>query len=190
MSGKKAAFTDAENEVLRGRLREYRQERGLTQREMGELLGIEQQNIGRLESKARTGLNRTTANALAHLLKYRDVEELLLAEGVLAELRAPPPRHSSTGAGWSDRDMAVKIAASMKIDPVAVQAVVARFTEDSHRHKPIKWWVTKFGNEEIERAAERIAAPPDSRPAPRDVPMPKAPAAPAASPPAKRRAHG
>ena len=161
MSGKKGSFTEAENAVLREALRRYRAERELSQGAMGELLGIKQQNVARAERGG--GINRTTANALARLMGRRDAEELLLEHGVLAEMQPSPPARSSTGAGWSTRDASVRVARVMSISDVAVQFVLARETDDDARHRPMKWWIGKFRQAELEREADPvIPAPPKS----------------------------
>jgi hypothetical protein len=154
MAGKPEAFSEEENRVLRAALGRLQRDRGVTQRELGELLGIAQQNAGRLLSaNGRGGMGRSTANHLARALGYRDAEHLLLEAGVLAAMKQPP------AGRWGWRDTAVGAARSMGFDEAAIHAVVSRFTDDGSRFRPMKWWITKIADEDRELAAERAQQP-------------------------------
>lgn len=158
MPGKKEAFTPEENAVLRAELSRYRAEHRLSQSEIGELLGIKQQNVGRFERGAG-GLGRQTANKLAVLAGFRDAEDLLLDRGVLAEMKELP----AAGAAWTRRDWAVRMARSASVDEAAIQAVISRYTDDSSRVRLEKWWLMKFTTEDQERQADRAAQAPSAR---------------------------
>lgn len=146
-------------------MRQLKADRGLTQAQLGELLGIAQQNAGRLTSaQPNVGMNRTTANALARALGYRDVEHFLLEAGVLAEMTEKP-----AGAGWRDRDVAVQISRKMGYDEAAIQAVIGRYTAPDYRSKPMRWWNDRIVFEHLERASD---PPNTATPAAKRVPPP------------------
>lgn len=157
MPGKRQVFSDEENRVLREELRKYMADREaagnkISQTEMGQILGIEQQNVARLkniETHERTGFNRDTANRLAQHLGFNDAEHLLLERGVLAEMKEIPG-----GAGWSDRDVAVRIALKIGYDSVIIQAIVSRYASPDYRSKPMRWWMDHFVLEGIARRDE------------------------------------
>lgn len=160
MAGKPEAFSAEENKVLRGALRELREERQLTQAEVGRLLGIKQQNAGRLLGPSpHTGMGRQTANRLAEALGFRDAEEFLLERGVLAGMKATP-----AGNEWTDRDAAIRWARLLKIDERAIANVVQRYTDSIARSWPPKRWIARFGQEEVEIAADASAARPPRPP--------------------------
>lgn len=152
MAGKPEAFSDEENAVLRDAFRRLRKERELSQAEAGELVGIAQQNAGRLLSAtSRAGMSRTTANRLARALGFRDAEELLLDANILPSGMREPP----TGRSWQDRDIAMRIARSvMHYDEPVIQAVLGRFTAPEYQHKSMRWWNDRIVTEHLARAAE------------------------------------
>lgn len=154
MAGKQEAFSEAENRVLRAALRKLVQEHELSQAALGKILGIKQQNAGRLLGPGRVGMGRATANNLARHLKYRDAEHFLLEHDVLAAMAETPSQHR-----WSERENAVRIAGLLKIDSAAVEAVVKRFTSADALQRPSKWWVDKFYLEERDLLADAAAAP-------------------------------
>ncbi len=148
-----------ENRVLRAAVRKLKEDRDLNQAAVGRILGIKQQNAGRLLSALpHVGMGRATANNLARELGFRDAEDLLLQSGVVAALAEPQ----------SNKAVAIAVARRLSYDAIAIDAVVARYTSPEHDARPIKWWVTKFGDEERERAADRASdvVPLHPRPAP------------------------
>lgn len=153
-AGQRPVFSDEENEALREACKGYRKKLDLSQTELGALIGIEQQNVGRFEKGPRAGLSRAAANKLARLLGYRDAEDFLLDRGVLAAMKETPG-----GSDWHARDVAVRVAKRMGLDPAAVDAVVARFASPDYRAKPMKWWNSQFVWEEAGRAAEAPETP-------------------------------
>lgn len=173
VGGKPEAYTPEENAVLRAALRRMRELEELTQAGVGAIIGVEQQNAGRLlAAGSKVGMGRATANRLARHIGFRDAEHLLLETGVLAEMQLPPPARSSMGVTWTERDRAVRLAPTLGYDLAAVEAVVARFTDDTSRHRPMKWWFDKFFAEERDRA---------------ETPPTVVPAAPASSVPSRRK---
>ncbi len=169
MPGKKEAFSAEENSILRSALRRLKADRSLSQDALGALLGMTQQNAARLlapTSKSPGGMGRSTANALARELGYRDAEHYLLEVGVLALVDGRP----SEDKGGSDRDVAVTVARHLDYDEDAVGAVLARYPEAEAKGRSIKWWLTKFGDEERDRASDArtlVKAPKRSRPSAR-----------------------
>lgn len=156
--GKPQVFSDAENKALRAMLRRLKAERELTQVEVGRLLGISQQNAGRLlGSSPHVGMSRPTANALARALGYRDNEALLLAAGVHSSMATVPADHR-----FSNRDTAVRIARSMNYDEAVIQTVVSRYTAPDDLKKPLRWWNERFVDEDRLRrldAADQVPPP-------------------------------
>lgn len=150
MPGKRQVFSDRENEVLRAALRRLRDEKELTQKELGELLGMRQQNAGRLVGAAKTGMSRDAANRLARRLGYRDAEHYLLEVGVFSGLEQPP-----AGSHWRDRDTAVNIARKLGYAEEAIQAVIKRFGAHDYSAKVVRWWVDQIVLESLALASER-----------------------------------
>lgn len=160
MAGKPEAFSAEENKVLRDTLRALRDEREMTQADVGRLLGIKQQNAGRLlGSSPHTGMGRQTANKLAEALGYRDAEQLLLERGALAGMKATP-----AGNEWHDRDSAVRIARLIKVDERAITNIVQRYTDATALAWPVKRWIARMQQEEAEIAADEAAARPPRPP--------------------------
>jgi len=161
MAGKPEAFTPEENAALRAALVEYKASTGLSDREIGDQIGIEQQNVS--AKRKSGGFSRPTAIALVKQLGYPTVEDFLAEKGVLAALKPAPQ-----GSAWGDRDMAVRIASAMKLDPGAVDAVVKRHTDPAAKHWPCKRWVDKFIAEdkewELDGRAGKAPPAPKSRP--------------------------
>lgn len=166
MAGKQEAFSEDENRVLRTALRKLRADEGLSQAGVGRILGIKQQNAGRLlAADSRVGMGRGTANNLARHLGFRDAEHFLLEHGLLSTLDEVRPQER-----WSNRELAVRLAAKLGYDQAAVTAVVERFTSRDAMLRPAKWWLHKFDVEEREQAADRaptLAPPTGSGPPPR-----------------------
>lgn len=151
MAGKQEAFSQDENRTLRAALRKLFADRKLNQMQLGAILGIKQQSAGRLLSeKIAAGMGRNTANKLARELGFSDAEHLLLEMDVSEFSDAPRDRT------WADRDAAAKIARRLGYEETAIQTVIWRYTEVAEaRTRPVKWWVTKFGDEERDAAADR-----------------------------------
>lgn len=153
MSGKPEAFSADENRALRAALRRLQEKEALSQTAVGKVLGISQQNAGRLlGAEPGAGMSRTTANALARKLGFRDAEHFLLEAGVLAAMKGTP-----AGTAWANRDSAVRVSRLIGYDEAAITAVVQRFTTDDYRTRPMKWWVTRIGDEDRDLAADRRA---------------------------------
>jgi transcriptional regulator with XRE-family HTH domain len=166
MRGKKEVFSPEENSILRAALRKLREERGLSQEALGALLGMTQQTAGRLVS-TEGGMGRVTANALARELGYNDAEHYLREVGILALVDG----RAADAESSSEREVAIVVARRLEYDDGAVEAVLARYADAETRGRSIRWWLTKFGDEERERAADGLLAP----------------SAPLASPPSSRR---
>lgn len=146
--------------MLREAFRKFVKDHDLNQTEAGLVIDMAQQNAGRLlGTSPHVGMGRPPANLLAVRLGYRNVEHFLVEHGVAAELQTP-----RAGAEWGDRDIAVRISQKLDIDEAAVRTVVARYARNEDQRRPIKWWIGKFREEEIEMAAE--AASPQQLPQP------------------------
>jgi hypothetical protein len=159
------SFTDDEIEVLRKVARRLKEENKWSGRELGAALGIAQQNAGRFVAKnSNAGMDRTTANRLALKAGYRDVEHLLLEEGVLAEMKPLPTTGNATGVpqNWRDRDVAIRIAIKLGYSQLVIDAVVHRYTEHEYTGRPLRWWVDKIVLEALSRAGD----PPQANPQP------------------------
>lgn len=157
MAGKKEAFSPEENLLLRDALRKLRVDRGLSQAAIADALDMTQQNVSRLLAPAVRspgGMGRSTANALARALGYRDAEHYLFEAALAASGEV-----SSGAGGASEREFAVSIAHRLGYEEAAIAAVVARYADaGSARGRPVKWWITKFGEEERELAADLASA--------------------------------
>lgn len=162
-AGRVRSFTDDEIEVLRNVARRLKTERQWSGRQLGEAIGIAQQNAGRFVAAGSTaGMDRTTANKLAIVAGYRDVEHLLLDAGVLATLQPKPE-----GAKWDDRDFAVRLAHKLGYSQEVTDAVVHRFSAHEYTSRKARWWNDQFVLESLARAADKpIDPPPASSPAP------------------------
>lgn len=161
MTGKRQVFSDEENNVLRAALRKFRDTNDLTQKQIGELLGIEQQNAGRLLAKGRAGMSRDTANKFARTVGFRDAEHFLLENGVFAQLEEPPQ-----GNPWYQRDAAVTYARKLGYPEAAITAVITRYGSHDYTSKEMKWWNNRI-------VLESLETPPDAPPAVSPVVAPK-----------------
>lgn len=160
VAGRIPSFTDAEIEVLRRAARRVKAERDWSGAELGRAIGIAQQNAGRFIAAGSTaGMDRSTANKLAKIAGYRDVEHLLLEAGVLAEMDAPP-----TDGGWSQRDLAVRVAQFLKVPQPVIEAVIARFRGDEYRNRSALWWNERFVFEKQQHETLASEAPPAPAP--------------------------
>lgn len=151
VAGKHETYSEAENRILRAALRELRAKRKLSQEALGKLLGISQQNAGNLAGSVPSmGMGRPTANRLAVALGFPHAEELLLAHDV----------GGSHGHGeWSNREAAVRAGRLLGFEAAAIEVVVHQYSSaPDARIRPVKWWITKFGEQERETAADRGAA--------------------------------
>lgn len=151
MSGKKASFSPEENSALRAALRRLQKDRDLSQEELGKILGMTQQNAGRLIT-TQGGMGRGTANALARELGYRDADSFLLE---LSINESPVDE-----AGGATREGAIAMGRKFSFDEDAIQSVIARYSEAETQGRPLKWWFTKFGAAELELAADARRPPP------------------------------
>lgn len=155
MAGRTPSFSKAEIEVLRTVARRERSRRDWSGTQLGEAIGIAQQNAGRfVAAGSATGIDRKTANMLASLAGYRDVEHLLLEAGVLAEMEQPPG-----GSPWHDRDAAASISLRLGYSKAAIDAVVHRHQEREFTAKPLRWWVDRIVIENLALADEPRAEP-------------------------------
>jgi hypothetical protein len=150
MAGRVRSFSTEEIEVLRTIARRLRDEQKWSGKALGDAIGISQQNAGKFTAARSTaGMDRTTANRLAAVAGYRDVEHLLLDAGALAEMKQPPG-----GNAWRDRDVAVSMATKMGYPKVAIDAVVHRYREFEYAAKGLRWWNDMIVLESLARAAE------------------------------------
>ncbi len=177
MAGKTVSFSEEERNALRAAFRQYVKDNELTQTAAGDAIGMAQQNAGRLlGSSPDVGMGRKAANLLAVRLGYQNAEHFLKEHGVLAELQA-----ERSGAEWAVRDASVRIAKHLDINEAAVRNVVARYARNEDLHRPMKWWIGKFREEEVEMAAEAQS--------PQQLPQAIRPAVPKAGAKSKPRRH-
>lgn len=85
--GRPADFTPPQNRALRALLREMEQ-RYTSQRELGELLGIKQQNVSRLLNDRDASLSYSTARGLVRLAGHMTVDAFFAARGLAEPLPA------------------------------------------------------------------------------------------------------
>lgn len=170
-TGRVRSFTDDEIEVLRAVARRLKKENGWSGKKLGKAIGIAQQNAGRFVAAGSVaGMDRTTANRLAEVAGYRDVEHLLLEEGVLAEMKPLP----TTGGvqSWRDRDVALRIARKLGYAEQDILAVLHRYTSHEYTGRPIRWWIDRIALETVSRATDQTPSAPPS-PGQRPVSGPK-----------------
>lgn len=75
-------FTDDQNAALRVALREMKEEKSLSQTQIGATLGIKQQNVGRVLNSDVDGFAWSTAVRLVRALGYASPETFFRAKGV------------------------------------------------------------------------------------------------------------
>lgn len=75
-------FTDEQNDALRVALRDVRRRRHYSQQALGQLLGIEQQNVGRLLNSEAEGFSYKSATRLCRLTGFAGVDSFFKAKGV------------------------------------------------------------------------------------------------------------
>lgn len=149
-TGRVRSFDDEEIEVIREVARRIKTERNWSGRELGDAIGIAQQNASRFVAHNSTaGMDRTTANKLAEVAGYRDVEHLLLEAGALAEMKPAP-----TGDEWRERDVAMSIARKLGYPQESIDAVVHRYRDNENKYRRLRWWVDQVVLESLSRAAD------------------------------------
>lgn len=79
--GQPASFTSAQNEALRAALAEVHGRKNISQAKLGEILGCNQQNAGRLLKSA--GFSYVSATRLVRFLGYAGVDTFFRAKNVL-----------------------------------------------------------------------------------------------------------
>jgi hypothetical protein len=168
MAGRVRSFSDLEIETLRALARKLKADRGWSQAQLGAALGIAQQNAGRfVAAGSKAGMDRTTANQLATLCGYRDVEHALIEEGVLAEMQPLP-----TGTAWGDRDTAMRVALRLGYPQAIVDSVAHRYSAPEYRHKPLRWWMDMIGMESVMHSHNAPApVPVATTPPPASIPV-------------------
>lgn len=75
-------FTDAQNAALREALKDMKARKGLSQAGIGVVLGIKQQNVGRVLNSTTDGFAWATATRLVRALGYASPETFFRAKGV------------------------------------------------------------------------------------------------------------
>jgi hypothetical protein len=141
-------FDDEEIELLREWARRLKEERKITTTELGELMGVKQQNASRfIADRATGGISRISGNRLASAAGFRDAEELIAEGRAMAGLRS-----LRKGNVWHARDSAVRVAEAMGYGDGAIAAVVARESSGDAGKRPVKWWLTQIALEELRRA--------------------------------------
>lgn len=141
-------FDGEETEILRTVARQLQADRKLNTTQLGELMGVRQQNASRFVVTGSTsGISRISGNRLASAAGFRDAEELIAEGKAMAGLRA-----ERRGNVWHARDSAVRVAKAMGYGSDSVDAVVAREVGAEAGKKPVKWWLTQIALEELRRA--------------------------------------
>lgn len=80
-------FTTAQNRALRGELRRLR-EGYESQAALGDAIGVEQQNAGRLLNDGASGFSYATATAVARLAGFAGVDAFFRSKGVALDVHA------------------------------------------------------------------------------------------------------
>lgn len=155
MAGRSPTYTAEEVELLREVARELKAKNNWTQEQLGDVMGMEQQNAGRfVAARSTTGIDRPAANKLAQRSGFRSAEHLILERGVLAEMESLPQ-----DGPWADRDVAVRIARRMGYADEVIDLVVQRFAEATYTSKGMKWWIEKVVLEAVARRDEAAPEP-------------------------------
>lgn len=81
-AGRANDFTPEQNHELRALLHRLKDQRDLSQVEIGRKLGVAQQNIARLLSDDTAGFSYGSATRLCHQLGYDGVDTFFRAKGV------------------------------------------------------------------------------------------------------------
>lgn len=82
--GHPAAFSSEQNRHLRAALRGLKRQKGLSQAEVGETIGVSQQVAGRLLSQGRAGMSYGTATTLVRCLGFVGVDEFFASHATRA----------------------------------------------------------------------------------------------------------
>jgi hypothetical protein len=129
-------FDPEETEILREWARRIQEERKLTTTQLGELMGVKQQNASRFVAPGSiAGISRISGNNLATAAGFRDAEGLIAEGRAMAGLRA-----ERKGNVWHARDSAVRVAKAMGYADAAIAG-----------KRPVKWWLTQIALEELRR---------------------------------------
>jgi transcriptional regulator with XRE-family HTH domain len=146
MAGHPSDFDIEDQQILREEASRLMKEKGWTKTELGNVLGIKQQNVSRFIN-AIGGIRRRTANRLAHAIGFDD------AEALISEGRFMRGLKSTAGNVWSARDSARRMAAAVGYPAEAIQAVVDRMSDPECAKKSTKWWLEQFMLEDMARRA-------------------------------------
>ncbi len=148
--GKRTDFTPQEVELLRAFAREKKRRDGLTGDQLGQLMGISQQNASEFtKDRAVGGIGRTTANALAQNCDYQDAEELLRELKQLAAIA-----EDGVGNVWHARDSARRVAEAAGVASRAIEVVIEQRKTPADARRPQKWWLQQFLNQETQMLAD------------------------------------
>lgn len=85
--GRRAVFSPQQNRALRVVLHELLS-RFVTQKALGDAIGIEQQNVARLSLDRRAGFAYSTASTLVRLAGFASVDSFFAAKGVAPALES------------------------------------------------------------------------------------------------------
>ena len=91
-SGHRKVFGDAQNAALREALGELKNRKDLSQTALGKILGIKQQNVGRLLNSSTDGFSYATATSLVRALGYASPDTFFRAKGVATANEFPEAR--------------------------------------------------------------------------------------------------
>lgn len=87
--GAPRAFSDAQNRALRAGLNELHENRGGSQKALGDEIGLTQQAIQRLLKSRDAGFSYETATRVVRALKFASVDTFFRAKGVATPSEPP-----------------------------------------------------------------------------------------------------
>lgn len=159
--GKPQNFLPEQSRAIQEALKRYCDREKIKSTQLGELLQVTQQTASDYLNKPGAGFTFTSANAIAWLLGYEDVVQLLRHYNVLG---GPPPMPDEVKVvrgkvkglnGEADGQLAVgehperahaiRVARQLGVSDVAINAVIERVGDEHH---VARWWTTKFSHEQ------------------------------------------
>lgn len=152
--GKPQNFTPEQNDALRRALNQYMRENQMSQSEMGKILHIEQQNVGRLMNSLAQGFSYTTATRLVRRMGFIGVDAFFEVRSVALDKKAHDVDRN-VDARQAD---AMAHARALGVSEKAIQLVNKRI--DKVNYYSSAWWCTQYLNqqESLDEARKEMEA--------------------------------
>lgn len=117
---------------------------GYNQTDLGEAIGMTQQNAGNLLRKDDVGLSYPNATRIAQVSGFDGVDEMFRAHAVFDTTVSPEESPAETRDPWPNRAGGKRIAKQMGATETAIRRVTERCADAFYRDRKQRWWVDEF----------------------------------------------